>query len=94
MIYALLLLTAGVSQADPPSQTIEVTAPSREKLVCRSSSRPASRMGTNRVCKTAEEWELARRETEKFMRNHQGSDINKSIGSATLGERPSAPGPK
>jgi hypothetical protein len=93
MIYALLLASAGFSGAEPPSPDIKVTGPARNKLVCRSSSRPASRMGTNRVCKTAEEWELARRDAEKFARDMQGSDIDKPVGVASLG-RPEAPGPR
>ena len=55
-LAAALLLAFHVGAADPAAETAQADPPKKEKLVCKRSGDTRSRMGSKRVCKTAEQW--------------------------------------
>lgn len=52
--------TSGTSVGGAPAAEPGVTVQGPERLVCRSLQRTATRMRSNRVCRTVREWEEAR----------------------------------
>lgn len=55
-LAAALLFAFHLGSADPPAEAAGAGEPKKEKLVCKRTSATRSRMGSKRVCKTAEQW--------------------------------------
>ena len=77
MIYALMLATSALSgdSAAATAVTQQQATPRSERRICRTVERAASRMGGDRVCKTAAQWEEERQAAERFVRDRQNQNL-------------------
>ena len=71
MLSFILFLSLGGAQAAADSTPTEATSeePSRQELICRSRPRLGSRIATQRVCKTREEWRIYEADMEQSRRD-------------------------
>jgi len=81
MIYALMLATSALS-GDSAAAAIQEATPRSERRVCRTFDRPASRMGSERICKTASEWERERQDAERFTTDRQNRNLEVPVSNA------------
>lgn len=56
-------------------QAAPVAEPKEERKVCRRIEQTASRMGSGRVCKTASQWRLEKKEAEAFLTEKQNQNL-------------------
>ena len=62
-------LSGAQAAAEAPAPEASTPAPSRQRLICRSRPMLGSRIASQRVCKTAEEWAIYENDMEQSRRD-------------------------
>lgn len=84
IILATALATAGSGEAAPAA---EVKA-KPERRICRTIENTGSRMGAQRICKKASDWDKDKEEAERFLAEKQNGNLDAPTPGATMSAGP------